>query len=359
MKILAIVKESYSGKEEAANDIWRIKRPLQELSKHTDWQIDYQSWLIRDGEKYDDPVDFLRNHAEAEVDHLGQYDAIYLTYFLSPHLYTLLWATNKKYGTKFIIDLDDDPYDIEPSNPFWLTAGWKGGLHLQRVSEIAPYLSTTNKHLAKKLREHSEVNSQVFVIPNYIPEQYKEYEPDNGDIIRVGYFGGASHYTDLHETGILPAIRQVLEENPNVRFRCVGQPIDEYLPPKQTDSLEIAEGELWARDRFPELHYDIALAPIRDTEFNKHKSNIKWQESTRMGAAFICTNYGPYKSLKDGTAWKVPNTQQAWYIAIKALVDDEKKRKQFVADSRRELINWKLEYNWHKYKEMFETVINK
>lgn len=356
MKILAIVKDSHSGKAESAIDLWRIKRPLLELQKHTSWQVDFQKSLIRTPEKYDDPDEFMREHAEEEVDHLGQYDLIFTSYFTSPHMYTLLWGAERKHGTKFIIDMDDDFYDVDPENPFWLAAGWEGAHFLRTIGEVAPYLCTTNRQLAKKLRLKSGVGAKVFTIPNYISNVYKEYDPTN-QIVRVGYFGGASHYHDLHETGVLPAVKQIMEENPNVHFRCVGQPVDEDLPKDRVDALPVAEGEPWARERHGQLHYDIALGPIRETEFNKHKSNIKWQESTRMGAAFICTNYGPYKSLRDGTSWKVPNTREAWYIAIKTLVNDAEKRKNMVANARKELEKWRLEDNWIKYKEMIESCV--
>lgn len=354
MKILAIVKKSPSGKADSAIDTWRIKRPMLALKEHTDWQIDFQESLVRNIKQYDDPDEFMREHATEEVKHLGQYDIIYTSYFTSPHLYTLLWAAEKEYGTKYIIDMDDDFYDVDPENPFWLAAGWEGAHFLRTIGEIAPRLTTTNKDLAMKLRRRSEVKADVRVLPNYISDDYKEYNPAN-QCIRIGYFGGASHYNDLHDTGVLHAVKKIMEEHPEVRFRCVGQPIDIEMPEGRVDSLDVAEGDAWARERIPQLHYDISLGPLRETEFNNHKSNIKWQESTRIGAAFVCTNYGPYRRLRDGVAWKVSNTREAWYLALKTLVEDEKKRKRMVSRAREALEGLTLEKNWHKYKELMES----
>lgn len=356
MKILAIVKKSPSGKADSAIDVWRIKRPMLALKEHTDWQIDFQDSLIRGIDEYETPDDFMREKAEEEVAHLGQYDIIYTSYFTSPHLYTLLWAAEKEHGTKFVIDMDDDFFDVDPENPFWIYAGEEGALFLRTIGEIAPRITTTNRFLAKKLRYKNQVGARVDVLPNFISNIYKEKDPDNGDIVRIGYFGGASHYHDLHETGVLPAVREIMDENPNVHFRCVGQPIDEYLPPERTDSHDAVEGDAWATERIASLDYDISLGPLRDTIFNNHKSNIKWQESTRIGAAFVCSNIGPYKHLKDGTAWKVPNTREAWYIALKTLVNDAQKRKRLLTASRRELPKWTMENNWEKYKEYFESL---
>lgn len=358
MKILGISKLLGEEKYESAIDLWRIKRPLLELQKHTDWQIDFQPHLIRDPDKYTDPDLFMKEQAEKEVAHLGQYDIIFTSYFTSPHLYTLLWAAAKEYGTEFILDIDDDLFDVDPENPFWLGAGEDGAFFLRTMVQVTKYLSTTNKALADKFKQKSEVEASVFVNPNYIADQYPEYEPNNGDKIIIGYFGGASHYHDLHETGVLPAIKQIMEEHKNVYFYCAGQPVDVHLPELRTKNIPIAQGTAWPEKLFPTLNFDITIAPLRPTEFNKHKSNIKWQEATRMGSAFVGSDVGPYKSIRYDSAITVPNTRDAWYMNLKELVENEKKRKAMVANARKAVSKLRLEDNWKIYKQMFEEVYN-
>lgn len=357
MKILAISKVRETGKQkESAIDLWRIYRPLKELAKHTDWQIDFQPHIVRDIEKYEDADEFLKEHGEAEVDHIGQYDIVFTSYFTSPHVYTILWGAAKKHGTEFIFDIDDDLFDVDPYNPFWLAAGKEGALFLQTMARITKYISTTNEDLAKKFREHSEVEAKTFVLPNYISDMYPECEPKNDRPV-IGFFGGASHYQDLHESGVLEAVEKLMHENKDLQFHSAGQPVDVYLPKKRCKEINVAQGKDWATKLFPSLNYDIAVAPLLDTKFNHNKSNIKWQEATRMGAAFVGSDIGPYKSLSKDVAKLVPNTREAWYIALKELLDKEVRAKQ-VKNARKELKNWRLEDNWHKYKEMFEEVAN-
>lgn len=362
MKILGISKVAETGRQkESAIDLWRIHRPLKELQKHTDWQVDFQPHVIPDFDKVrvqygDDPDRFIKEKGAETVAHLGQYDIVFSSYFTSPHVYTLLWAAAKEHGTEFIFDIDDDLFDIDAGNPFWLAAGKEGALFLETMARITKYLSTTNEDLAQKFKRRSEVDARVFINKNYIPDQYPECTPDNGDKIVIGYFGGASHYEDLHQTGVLPAIEKLMHENKNVHFVSAGQPIDTYLPSQRKQVINVAQGTDWPTKLFPTLNYDIAIAPLIDTKFNKHKSNIKWQESTRMGAAFISSDVGPYKPLDDSVAIKVPNTREAWYLRLKELVDDEEKRRKQVANARRELKKWRLEENWESYKQMFEEV---
>ena len=364
MRILGISKVVEEGKQkESAIDLWRIYRPLKELSKHVDWQIDFQPHIIKDFDKIahlyqDDPDRFIKERGKEAVDHLGQYDIVFSSYFTSPHVYTVLWAAAKEHGTEFIFDIDDDLFDVDPYNPFWVAAGKEGAHFLQVMARITKYLCTTNDDLAKKFKQNSEVDARTFAIPNYIPQTYPECTPDNGDKTVIGFFGGASHYEDLHQSGVLEACEKLMHENKSIHFHCAGQPVDKYLPSQRKKIINVAQGQDWPTKLFPSLNYDISVAPLLDTKFNAHKSNIKWQESTRMGAAFVGSDVGPYKSLNKDVAKLVPNTREAWYIALKELVDDVQKRKDQVKAARKELKKWELEKNWKKYKTMFEEIHN-
>lgn len=360
MKILAI--SNYVGdpklKHDSAIHLWRIKRPMLELQKQTGWQVDFQTGLIRDFKGLElDPEKFVKKHGISEIKHLSQYDIIYTSYFTSPHIYTLLWGLQQRYATKVIIDFDDDLFDVDPSNfAFWKSAGKEGHLFLGIIARVAKYITTTNEGLAKKIGERSEVDPSIYVVPNYISDMYPDREVDNGDRIYIGFFGGASHYTDVHHSNFLEATARVMHEHKNVFFKICGQPVDSYLPKKRIINVDVAQGAEWPTKRLPSMNLDIACAPLLVTEFNQHKSNIKWQEATRMGSAFVGTNTGPYKGIPENCGILVENTIESWYEALKSLVEDAKKRKEMVKCAKEELKKWRLEDNVMKYKEMFEEV---
>lgn len=352
MKILVISEGKHST---SAIDLWRIWRPMQELAKYVDWQIDYQDRVIRGQDEITDSETFIKEHGEAEVDHLGQYDIIFTTYFTSPYIAAVLYGAKVKYGTKTIIDFDDDVYDIDPINPFWLKAGQDAAYYLQRLAATTSYISTTTPYLATKLKNKSESKAMVYTLPNVIGHDYEQYNPDNGNKVVVGYFGGSSHYDGLHDTGVLPAIRKIMNERKDVCFKCVGLPIDEYLPKARTTILDPVASEKWTGDMFPKLNFDIAIAPLKDTQFNRSKSDIKWQESTRMGAAFVASAVEPYKRLPGGAAVVTNNTQSDWYEAITKLLDKPTRNMQ--VDNARVALKQRIDSeNWKHYKTMFEEV---
>lgn len=360
MKILAV--HSIHGDDEnkkSAVDLWRIYRPLKELAKHVDWQIDHQPTFIPGFEKYKSREEFTEEEMQKAFDFICQYDIVFASYHADPTAYTLLKVAADRAGTQFIMDVDDDMFAINPDNPFWVKMTDEKCYQMQCMIRDNAWISTTTDTLAKVFRERRKghhVNS-VFVNPNYIPDEYQHPPFNNGDKIVVGYFGGSSHYADLHETGVAEALQKLMHEDKRVHFKAVGMPLDKYVPRGRYQFVDGKRGKGWVNELFPSLKMDIAIAPLDDNIFNQGKSNIKWQEATRAGAAFVASRIGPYRSLFSTTAVTVPNTTEDWYRALKTVVDDVDYRNRLVAEAQAELRrNWRLETNWQRYKKMFEVV---
>lgn len=357
MKILAIHSVGWFKDDctkESGVDIWRIWRPLEELKKHTDWQIDYQPSFIPGIEKYKDLSEFTEEEMEIAAKKLGKYDIVFSSYHPDPASAALMDAVHDLYGTKFVLDIDDDMFAINDHNPFWTKVDEWGVYVMQRTINTTKYITTTNEYLAKKIQDRTEVDGKVFVLPNYIPDTYKHPAVDNGDKIVIGYFGGSSHYVDLHETKLFPALQRIMHKYKNVHFKCVGQPVDYYLPSKRKSTHEPIRGRDWVTKLFPTLNMDIVVIPLEDVEFSKSKSNIKWQEATRAGAAVVASDVQPYQGLKH-CATLVKDTENDWYTAIEQLLDSKIRSKQVEA-AKKELAKWRLEDHWQEYKKAFEEI---
>lgn len=361
MRILAVHNIGMKDQaKESAVQIWRIWRPLEELKKHVDWTIDYQLSFIKDIDKYKNVAEFTDEEVEAAGKHLGSYDIVFHSYHADAAADSLMSAVNARYGTKFVLDDDDNTFAIDPDNPFWVNMTDDHAFIMQQICKYAPYITTTTENLKEHFAKRTLVNADITVLPNYMSEAYKDYTPDNGDKIVIGYFGGSSHYNDLHESGVLPALQRIMHEHKNVYFKCVGIPVDYYLPRKRFIQADVAYGRQWSSKLFPTLNFDIAIAPLLKTVFAEGKSNIKWLESSRMGAAFVCSNVGPYEDISNGCAAKVENTEDEWYHALNELVLNEEKRKTIAQAAKQEVnTNWMLENHWQQYKLLFERIQNK
>lgn len=361
MKILAIhgIGWHKDKQKEKAVDLWRIKRPIDELRKHVDWHIDEWATPIPEMEKYTDFEEFTPDELEKAAKRLGEYDIIWMGYFSNPSFYALFRVVNARYGTRLIIDVDDDLFSIKLDNPVWMKLTHENVYHMQCMVRDADYISVTTEELAKTIRSKRADKSgeSVFIVPNLIPQSYKQRTQEPKEEITVGYFGGSSHIFDIDKSGMVEGVAKLMHENKNIRFVTCGIPVEKYLPRGRYTYLEGAPSTDWVDKVWPELNFDIALAPLEECIFADGKSNIKFLESTRMGAAFIASNTGPYKSLYNGVnCLLVENTADAWYKAIKRLVDSQKLRSMLVEEAKKEVNKYALELHWHPIKRMFETV---
>lgn len=359
MKVLTIHSVGKEDNKTSAVDLWRIYRPWKELAKHVDWQIESAPSAIQHIEKYKDKKEFTKEELEKSGEWLGTFDIIHSSYFTNASQFALLMAVQKMYGTKFVLDVDDDMFSINPDNPFWLKADHEDVFNMQQMIRHADFITTTTERLAYELRKRrTQPDNTVIVVPNFIPKDYKQGKPDNGDKVVIGYFGGASHYRDLNETGAIEGVERVMHKHKNVEFKCVGMIADKYIPRQRYTYVDGQRGQAWAKKLFPTLQFDISIAPLEDTLFARSKSHIKWQESTRMGAAVVASDVGPYQPLKHGNVAKlVKNDSESWEYALDELVTDAKKRKEMVTRAREELKkNHCLEDHWQVLKDAIEFV---
>lgn len=363
MKILAIHSIFEDNQKMSAVDIWRVWRPLRELAKHTGWQIDAQPTFIKGLEEYKDESEFTEHELARAVEHLGQYDIVFSSYFPDHTPYTLMKVVKDRHGTQFVLDVDDNMFAVNEDNPFWTKVGHKQVWWMQAMIRDCDWLVTTTDVLANEFRARraqepdNKAPESVFVIPNYISADYQHPPLHNDPWLVIGYFGGASHFYDLNESGVMPAIEKLMHEHKNIRLKAVGIPAAHYVPVKRYDFVDGKRGMGWITEVFPTLNMDIAIAPILDNAFNHGKSDIKYQEATAAHAAFVGSRIGPYQALHNGVnCLLVDNTQESWYKALKKLVEKPKLRQILLENATRDIRSRLIENNWMKYKRMFEQV---
>jgi glycosyltransferase involved in cell wall biosynthesis len=83
-------------------------------------------------------------------------------------------------------------------------------------------------------------------------------------------------------------------------------------------------------------HWDIGIAPLADTPFNRCKSALKALDYAAMGLPILASDSAVYRgSPADGPAgWLVPDDTDAWFVALARLVRDSALRRQLAAQAR-------------------------
>jgi glycosyltransferase involved in cell wall biosynthesis len=211
-----------------------------------------------------------------------------------------------------------------------------------------------------------ERSSGPFVIvPNALDERLlvrskinDGFNPFPSERVVIGYMGTKTHLGDLMV--VHDAIREIADQNKEiVEFQILGvaepRDLDDILegipyriinPPSGEE--EYPQFMLWFTTQ---VHWDIAIAPLEDNEFNQCKSDIKFLDYAAINSAGIYSDVAPYALIQQGTnGMKVGNSRSAWTEALETLLNNDEVRKNIAQNateylfSRRTLnqqaVNW-------------------
>lgn len=234
--------------------------------------------------------------------------------------------------------------------------------------KLADMVTVSTEELAKKARQF---HNNVVVLPNYIDMLWWGNALDTERIgdIRLGWAGSTSHDADLEF--IKPAVQAILDEYENVKFiycgaggvssssghteLMFGKDIFKGIPPHRREFYLGTNVELWGY-KSKTLHFDIALAPLINDEFNKCKSNIKWQEYSMNGWAGVYSDVPAYSNIKYGLKAK---TSDDFYWQIKKLIDNDRERLTLGQKAKAEVFkNWTIDNHFMKWIEAYRTCLN-
>ena len=230
----------------------------------------------------------------------------------------------KQSGKLTVVDLDDDLWNLMPTNPvysFWSRPDVQ--YLLTACAQEADLLTTTTHYLADRLAPR---NSNVRVLGNMLPADAWDYpapkEQHAGKVV-IGWAGSPSHVGDL--TLIDEAVRQTLDRYPHVEFVFVGGPKQPEIaahPRVRTLPASDIAGYVRMLGGF-----DIGLIPLSDTVFNRCKSDLKFVEYSMVGIPSIVSKVEPYlRSVKQGENGFFAASPKDWIKTLARLIDDPELR---------------------------------
>ena len=278
---------------------------------------------------------------------LKQYDIIHYHRTLGDYsqLPSLLERLDKL-GIVTIMDLDDywSPGHHHPA--YLLIKNNKLDKLILDNVRTSRNVTTTTSVFANEI---SKYNKNVYVLPNAIDPNEKQYTPDPepSERIRIGWLGGSSHLKDLEilkgvagrfkGDGLLDKIQFVvcgfdLRGTMTMIDEKTGQQTQRPIKPMEsvwyqyekifTDNYTIVSPEykdfllsfkqeeysnvanepyrrVWTKpiSTYASNYnlFDISLSPIEENIFNKVKSQLKVIEAGFHKKAIIAQNYGPYQ----------------------------------------------------------------
>jgi len=334
-------------------------------------------------------------------DYLKQYDLIHYHRTLGD--YDKLEGVLKrcdKLGIVTIMDIDDH-WSPGPNHPAWeIIKQNELDKKISRNLHISRNIITTTPIFAEEIKR---LNKNVFVLPNAINPEEKQFQNNTkpSDRIRIGWLGGSSHLKDLEilngvvtnikNAGLLDKVQFVLcgydlrgtmtmidkktgkqkqrkikptesvwylyEKIFTDNYSIVSDKYKKFLLSFENKEYDDVENEPYRRVWTKPITsyaanynlFDISLAPLKESVFNKVKSQLKVIEAGFHKKALIAQDFGPYQiDIKNmyqrggeldltGNGMLIPTNKnnKFWFKHLKKLIENP----QLIKDMGEKLYN--------------------
>lgn len=255
-----------------------------------------------------------------------------------------LWRTHP-----MVWETDDDLWNLDPSNERAVKVYDQALLdELEQVVRTAHMVTVSTEPLAEAM---SKFNPNVVVLPNHIDGNMLDIERPHRDKVTVGWAGGDSHRKDL--AMVAPKVKRFLSRNPDVDFHVIGQ---DYL-----HEFGIrGRWSPWSKqlfDYYRTIDFDIGIAPLIPSRFNRSKSAIKALEYAALGIPVIASAEAPYTPfVEDGVTGFLVRYEHEWEARLRDLVNDEAMRLEMGAAAKERARSWTIQTGWTKWRDAYATL---
>lgn len=221
-------------------------------------------------------------------------------------------------GKLTVYELDDDLWHLDRNNPAF--DYWNNEERLRAAEaciRACQIVTTTTVNLAKQL---SKFNPNVVVLPNMLPGYLWNVKPrrQTKERVKVGWAGSNSHWSDLEL--ITDLVEQLLNEFPQVEIHLAGMseyPFKDHERMIKHQSVRIEELAGLIKN------FDIGLAPLVDSPFNRGKSDLKFLEYGMAWVPFIGNKVEPYiHSVEHSKNGFLANNAKDWLKYTRRLIED-------------------------------------
>lgn len=290
---------------------------------------------------------------------------------ITPFLSTLAFFECLKDLRKkpFVTEMDDWIFDVPGYNI--ASHPYRPGSERERIAYRQLQISDAVIVSTSFLKEQIEAmfpGKPVYRIPNAIdfetwdaakPTPLVKKEPGR---IRIGYTGCGNHGVDLES--IAGPIRALLNEFPEVEFVTSGA----MRADRKGEPYVITHERSYVLNQWAPIHLwpaavkgwqmDIGIAPLLDSNFNRAKSNLRWLEYSALNLPTVASKVRPFaECIKPGVDGFLCNSKQEWYEALRALVLDEKKRREVGAYARERVkANFNMDTVAGTYRSVLEGI---
>ncbi len=241
----------------------------------------------------------------------------------------------KKAGRKLIYVLDDDLFNVPPElECYAYFAAESVRSNMMEIMKLCDVLWATNPNLTNKYGYLFE--KTVLIDEPFIGEFYGR-KKDN-DKVRIGFAGSVSHKAFVNDFlgHVIEKVYKKYGNSISIEFFGFKPEFSNRIPIKYIPySNDYNSYCALMRER----NWDIGLSPLEESEFSSCKYFNKYIEYSSYGIAGIYSDVEPYTfGIRNGeNGMLAENTVDAWFGALRHLIDDGMLRKKIIAYSTEEL----------------------
>jgi GT2 family glycosyltransferase/glycosyltransferase involved in cell wall biosynthesis len=242
------------------------------------------------------------------------------------------------HGISLLYDMDDDLLHIPRDHPDAKLLRPRARM-VSRMIKGADAVWVSTPALAETV---TELRDDVRVVPNGLDERLwtalPPPTPPRQGPVRILLMGTATHDGDFAIVeSALAQMKDVFAEHVSIELVGVSSRSDlpgwaQRIGMPAHASSSYPGFVNWATQQ----HWDIGIAPLADTAFNRCKSSIKTLDYAALGLPMLASDREAYRgSLADGPGgWLLPDDQSAWFVALSRLVRDGALRRRMSEAAR-------------------------
>lgn len=262
-----------------------------------------------------------------------------------------------------VYEVDDDLFSIDPRiNPNG--AAFKHAnvrTNMIDAIKVADLVTVSTAPLAEVL---GRWNRNVVVLPNCVPAAtltvpapLRRGRDDDRTIF--GWQGSPTHADDWAVAR--SAVTELIGTDERFYLRMLGTPYFDGLP-KPPD---IAENRItwtpWTADLTQHYkrvsRFDVSLAPLAPTTFNRSKSSLRVVESYALGVPVIASDVPAYRGwVRPGMDGYLVKNAAQWREAMRFLMDPDL-RLDMGDVARERAADWTIENNVHRWVEAYRAAV--
>lgn len=279
-----------------------------------------------------------------------------------------MWRQARVPSSRLVYEIDDDVFSVTPVNwqAFHVYSQPEIREAVMHMAQVADLVTVTTEHLAGVMREATG-NGSVTALPNCVPGWVLEMPRRPRERPAAGWAGGASHGADVGL--IVGPVRRFLRRFPGWDFQLGGTDYGEtFLNPSGKARRPYPLGARvlhvpWIpvyekpREYYATADFDIGLAPLRGTEFDLAKSDIKVVEYAARGIPSIATDCAVYRNfIRHGENGFLVKNDHEWLAYMSELAADDALRAKMGAAARESARERVIERNWHLWAQAYGSL---